>query len=163
MDRLLPRMILQPGCNHSLFGVGCGLNQSDWEFDGQVASVDGGWPYAVTIGDIERSNGGSLPDIGVGWFGGGWIRFGSGSASRSVPIVSSTAESGGSITVTLSRPPFPAPDLGEEVSLLPGCDGVAGTCQTKFANWLNFGGHPLRPIANPSLVRVSGPLAGGKK
>ena len=88
---------------------------------------------------------------------------GVGGASRSVPIVRSSAVSGGAVTVTLSRDPSPFPEVGLAVALWPGCDGIASTCQAKFGNWLNFGGHPYRPVANPSLVKVSGALTGGKK
>jgi hypothetical protein len=33
----------------------------------------------------------------------------------------------------------------------------------KFANFPNFGGHPFMPATNPSLVKVSQNIGGGKK
>ena len=51
-------------------------------------------------------------------------------------------------------------------------DGRFETCQAwhatnnpsgKFGNRLNFGGHPFVPVANPSLVKVSEAVGGGKK
>jgi hypothetical protein len=157
-------MRLQPGCNHVLFSPGCSLDATDWQFNAVVAAAGApGWPFEFALSGLVRADGGTLPTFAPDWFAGGWIRIGLGGASRSVPIVRSSSVSGGSVTVTLSRDPSPFPEVGIAVSLWPGCDGIASTCQEKFANWQNFGGHPHRPIANPSLVRVSSSVAGGKK
>ena len=164
MERLLPRMRLQPGCNHVLFSLGCSLSADDWQFNAVVADPGSpGWPFEFNLSGLTRANGGSLPAFTLDWFAGGWIRFGVGGAARSVPVVRSGAVSGGSVTLTLTRDPAPFPTVGMPVAVWPGCDGFATSCQAKFANWLNFGGHPFRPIANPSLVKLSSTLAGGKK
>lgn len=164
MERLLPRMRLQPGCNHVLFSVGCGLAVEDWQFNAVVTDAGApAWPFEFVLGGLTRANGSGLPAFTPDWFAGGWIRFGIGGAARSVPVVRSSAVSGGSVTLTLTRDPAPFPVAGLAVSVWPGCDGMAGTCQEKFSNWLNFGGHPFRPIANPSLVKLSSAVVGGKK
>lgn len=173
MERQVPRMLLQPGCNHSLFSTGCGLDPDQWEFSGTIQFAGApGWPHEFVIEGLAREGGGGLPTFFPDWFAGGWVRFGSGSASRSVPIVRSSGVSGGVVTLTLTRDPAPFPADGDPVRFWPGCDGRRQTCQAyhatnnpagKFNNYLNFGGHPFRPVANPSLVRVSSELSGGKK
>lgn len=35
--------------------------------------------------------------------------------------------------------------VGDRVRLIAGCDRLAGTCRTKFANFLNFRGFPDIP------------------
>jgi hypothetical protein len=64
------------------------------------------------------------------------------------------------------------PEVGQEVTLFPGCDGRWESCGAhdyggnpdgKFNNRLNFGGHPYMPVGNPSLVKVSASVGGGKK
>lgn len=65
------------------------------------------------------------------------------------------------------------PEAGDAAVLYPGCDGRWETCGShhattnpdgRFDNRLNFGGHPFMPgAANPSLVKVSESVGGGKK
>lgn len=172
MERSVPRMILQEGCNHALFSVGCGLAAADWQFDAVVSDPGtAGWPFEFALSGLTRTIG-AAPTFFADWFAGGWIRFGSGGASRSVPIVRSSVVSGGAVTLTLSRDPAPFPTVGQVVALWPGCDGRMVSCKAyhattnpegRFNNFLNFGGHPFRPVANPSLVKLSNTLAGGKK
>ena len=47
--------------------------------------------------------------------------------------------------------------------LIPGCDGRDSTCQSKFNNFPNWGGHrvPLKNLSLKALEIQSG--AGGKK
>jgi hypothetical protein len=69
----------------------------------------------------------------------------------------------GALTVTIARDPATLPAAGASVALYPGCDGVFSTCSAKFVNQLNFGGHPFLPATNPSLVKMSSNVGGGKK
>jgi hypothetical protein len=64
-----------------------------------------------------------------------------------------------------SLPGDPRPFLrtGQAVGIFPGCDGRFETCESKFNNRENFGGHPFVPAANPSLVKLSSAINGGKK
>ncbi|MFM7100347.1 MAG: phage BR0599 family protein, partial [Verrucomicrobiota bacterium] len=149
MDQLVPRMRLQPGCNHSLFSPGCGLSAEDWLFTSTVQDPGSpGWPFVFVLENLAWASGGPLPTFFPEWFAGGLARFGSGSASRTVPIVRSGPIAAGVVALTLSRDPSPFPVIGQSVSLWPGCDGRAESCRTyhattnpegKFGNWLNFG------------------------
>ena len=150
------RFRIQPTCNHVLFGAGCGLDSSAWIYSGALASSGAcGWPFVFQISEL--SGPGAPP--AENWFAGGWIEVG----GDRVPIRQSTAAVDGSVSLTLSRDPRPFPVSGEEVSIYPGCDGRWETCGEKFSNRLNFGGHRLVPASNPSLVKLSTAVNGGKK
>lgn len=162
-DRQFPRFRLQVGCNHALFSPGCGLAASDWKFTGTVTNPGtAGFPFTFDVGSLARVTG-TMPTITAGWFAGGWAEFGSGAALCRRAILDNTAASGSALTLTLGRDPVPFPIVGASVVLYPGCDGARATCSGKFANFSNFGGHPFLPASNPSLVKLSQNLGGGKK
>lgn len=162
-DRLYPRFRMQVGCNHALFSTGCGLTKSDWKFTGTIASpLTPGYPFAINLTSLTRVTG-TMPTITAGWFGGGWVEFGTGSSMVTRAILTNTAASGGALQLSLARDPYPFPSVGGTVALYPGCDGAFATCSAKFVNQLNFGGHPFMPPSNPSLVKVSKNIGGSKK
>jgi len=162
-DRMFPRFRMQVGCNHALFSVGCGLAAANWRFTANISGTPaGGYPYTFNLTGLARTIG-TIPSIGAGWFAGGWIEFGSGSNMIRRAIVNSTANVSGALSVTIARDPSTLPAAGASVALYPGCDGAFATCSAKFANQLNFGGHPYLPATNPSLVKISSNVGGGKK
>jgi hypothetical protein len=171
-DRQVPRFRMQTGCNHVLFDTGCGLVRTAWRFTATIADAgDPGFPFEFELEDLQRVSG-PTPAYFEHWFAGGWAEFGSGATWCRRPILRSSTVTGGALTITLARDPLAFPEVGEEVSLFPGCDGRWETCgahhgdtnpQGKFNNRLNFGGHPYMPIGNPSLVKVSASVGGGKK
>jgi len=159
-DRKIPRFYLQVPCNHALFSPGCGLDKDDWQFTAQVLSApSAAYPFALALHSLA----GPSVDFAEHWFSGGWIEFGTGAALQRRAILNSTDVVVGALTVWLNRPFDPLPEAEDDVALWPGCDLRAETCQAKFDNYLNFGGHPFLPAANPSLVKLSQPVAGGKK
>lgn len=171
-DRLLPRRRIQPGCNHVLFDGACGLAIYDWTFTGDI-DIPGtpGYPYSFGLKNLARLSG-PTPDYFENWFAGGWIEFGTDADLHRLPILKSSEVTGGLVTVWLSGDPYPYPAENDAVTLYPGCDGRMETCRAyngstnpegKFDNWANFGGFPFVPAANPSLIRVSQQVGGGKK
>lgn len=162
-DRTFPRFRLQQGCNHALFSPGCGLSASAWKFTATVTNPGTvGYPFTFDLGSLARAIG-VMPTITAGWFAGGWAEFGTGSSTVRRAILDNTAASSGALTITLARDPSPFPTAGASVVLYPGCNGAFATCSSKFSNQLNFGGHPFIPPSNPSLVKMSQNIGGGKK
>ncbi len=51
-------------------------------------------------------------------------------------------------TITINYP-FVDMREGDEVELVDGCDHAFSTCKAKFANTINYGGHPFIPADNP--------------
>ena len=162
-DRIYPRFRMQVGCNHALFSTGCGLSSAAWQFTATLSNPGTvGYPFTFDLTSLARTIG-TVPTITAGWFAGGWVEFQSGASLSRRAIIDNTAPVSGALTITLARDPSPFPPPFSSVKLFPGCDGAKGTCIDKFANYLNFGGHPLMPATNPSLVKVSQNVGGGKK
>lgn len=162
-ERKLPRFLVQPGCNHDLYSTGCGIGRDAYRFDAVVTDPGAvGYPFEFSLGSLSRTFGGDLP-VAAHWFAGGYAEFGVGAARQRIAILRSSPVSSGAVTITLSKDPSPFPAVGATVRLWPGCDGSWATCQSKFGNRENFGGHPFMPTANPSLVKLSNTAAGGKK
>lgn len=162
-DRIYPRFRMQVGCNHALFSPGCALLKAQWQFTASVLNPGTpGFPFTFDLFNLTRTIG-SVPTITSGWFAGGWAEFGTGSNLTRRAIIDNGPNAAGNITITLARDPSPFPNALASVKLFPGCDGARTTCADKFANYLNFGGHPFTPATNPSLVKVSQNVGGGKK
>lgn len=171
-DQMLPRPWVQPGCNHALFSVGCGLLKSDWQFTATVSDPGvAGYPFEFEISSLARTTG-PTPDYFADWFSGGWVEFGTGRQLCRRPILRSTNPVAGVLVITLSGDPLVFPSVSDAVVLYPGCDGRMESCKAfdggtnpegKFDNFLNFGGHPFVPVANPTLIKNATGASGGKK
>jgi uncharacterized phage protein (TIGR02218 family) len=162
-DRIYPRFRMQIGCNHALFSTGCGLSSAAYQFTATLSNPGTvGYPFTFDLTSLARTIG-SVPTITAGWFSGGWVEFQSGANLSRRAIIDNTAPVSGALTITLARDPSPFPPPFSTVKLFPGCDGSKATCTDKFANYANFGGHPFLPATNPSLVKISQNVGGGKK
>ncbi len=157
-----PRWLRGPTCNATVFHDGCNLDPAAWRWTARVLGpVSAQWPYQLTLAGVTASGPIALADADA--FALGWIEWGAGAATQRRPIVASTALASGQTTVTLGRWFSSAPLPDDAVALTPGCDQQWTTCQKKFANKLNFRGHPFIPAGNPTLVKRSDSGSGGKK
>src|SRR5262249_24945944 len=95
------------------------------------------------------------------WFANGYVEWGVGSNIQRRMIVGSTVLAGGAISFTLHRFFNSVPNIGDSVSIYPGCDGLYITCKAfdvslnltgKFNNYQNFGGQPFTPVSNFSMA-----------
>lgn len=164
-DRLetpMPRWLRGPTCAATLFHDGCNLTLTDWRWTARIAGeVTSDWPFLLPLDGLTPP--GSVELHQVGAFAGGWVEWGSGIDLQRRPIVVSSAVAAGGVVLTLGRAFIGQPLSGDAVTLVPGCDLQATTCQTKFRNYQNFRGHPFVPAANPTLVKRSDGASGGKK
>lgn len=156
----LPRVVVKPGCNACLFDPSCGLSRSAWEFSANVVEYHPGFPYLLELSGLAKVGGGSVPSSAQ-WFAGGAVKIGTGDAVEFLPVMQSTAVSGGAFSILLPGEPRVIPS--GSIRLWPGCDGSYATCSTKFSNRSRFYAFPFMPIANPSLVKLSPAVNGGKK
>lgn len=174
LDQQAPRFDVGPLCNHGLFSSGCGLSRSAWVHTGLVnGAPTAAFPFAVSIDNLARTTG-PTPTWFVDWFAGGWIEIGTPGTStwQRRAILTSTAPVSGAFSVTLHRAFDPLPADNAAVILFPGCDLTRETCRAynagtnprgKFDNYPAFGGHPEVPASNPSMVKISANMGGGKK
>lgn len=126
----------QRSCRHALYTTGCNLSKSSFLTAGTVSAIAGSTITVPAAGSAA-----------AGWWVGGIVDYNS--HMRMV-----MAHSGP--VLTLSRPiesltnDFQISGAGVlVVNLHPGCDRSRATCESKFANQLNFGGFPWIPTKNP--------------
>lgn len=165
-DRPVPRLVMQGGCNHTVFDGLCGLTRTDWTFAAAVnATVTGN---QVVLKTWSRTAG--LP---AGWgfanyFALGYLERVSGGVTSRWMILASTAVSAGLVTLTVDR--SVVWNLNESVSVVPGCDGRPETCRAydggtnpggKYGNFSRFGGFPFIPASDPKFTPVGKPPASG--
>lgn len=171
-ERKVPRFMFQRGCNHALFSVGCGLLAANWKFTGTMFNVgSAGYPFEFVVHSLARVSGPG-PTFFANWFAGGWLELGAGLSWQRRGILLSSNVVAGAVTLTLERDPSPYPVVGDGVVIYPGCDLTMEACKGydatrnaggKFDNFVNFGGHPWMPIANPTLATSKARSGGGKK
>lgn len=158
-DRQIPRRLIQPGCNWILFEGKCGLLQADWQWTGEVSDYDPDL-LTLTLTSVTSTNAAALV---AHFFAGGFLSVGVGNAAQYRMIVDSTAVAGDSLQLVLANPFTTAPGAGVTVTFHPGCDGMVSTCRNKFNNFVNFGGFPFTPAANPSMFQTTQAAYGGGK
>ncbi len=127
----IPRNQYQPACMHTLYDAGCGVVKAGYQVLGNAGS--GATASAISVPSTGK------PD---GWFDQGIIIIGG--ISRTVKKWASE------VAVTIL--PFEStPAAGTPVILLPGCDKTKATCESKFANLINFRGYPYVPVPETSV------------
>lgn len=103
--------------------------------------------------DVTTFTIGAVGGRADGYFARGIIKFTSGNNDGlSLDIKSDTISGGSRILVARSPVPFALVN-GDTAVLEAGCDRLASTCRTKFANMTNFGGQDLLP-GNDVLLKV---------
>jgi hypothetical protein len=178
-DRQIPGMLFQLTDNFPLFSPANGLVEADWKFTAKIHGAPaGGYPFSFVLDTLAGSGASAIAALAGGavfvhWFAGGWIEFGNGSSDwEPRAILDSSAIAAGLITLTLDEDPYPFPAAGDVVVLYPGYDlraitaeayDVAYNLQGKFNNFVNFGGHPFLPVANPAVSPQAKTPGGGKK
>lgn len=115
-------------CPHALFDGGCGLTAAAYGVTGTLISAAG----STLVSGVFASQ----PD---GWWVGGMI-----SAGNTMRMIVEHAADTVSLTSAI-------PGLAADAAftVYPGCDHLAATCNSKFANIVNFGGLPWLPLKNP--------------
>lgn len=150
----VPAFLFGPRCLYRLFEPDtCRLDRTAHEQPVTLVSVSG--RDVVVSGD-------GLPGRPVNHFAEGLLEAGAGLAREVRLVLTSSAVVGGALVLRLNAPlRFNA--AGAPATLLPGCDGRWSTCDSKFANTPNFGGHrfALRNLALKA-IEVATP-SGGKK
>lgn len=131
-DVKLPLFKASRVCQHALYGPGCQAVRGG--FNTPVLTVSGS---QITLGIAD-------PD---GYLNGGEIIRVADNVPRTI-----LAQVGGTLIVDV---PFTTLAPGDVVNIVPGCDGLPTTCRDKFANIVNFGGHPDLPEVNPTAQRMA--------
>ena len=133
LDTPWPRNVYQPSCANTLFDGVCTLSRAAFT----VATTAGAGSTANNLTESALSN-------PTGYFDLGTVTMTSGAlAGQERPIKRYTA--GSPNTIELLRPFTAAPAPGDTMNVVPGCNKLQTTCDTKFANLAHFRGEPYIP------------------
>lgn len=128
LDTDMPKALFQATCLWTLYGVGCNLDAADFSFPGVAGAGSTVSTIAWTGADARMAQ--------------GRIRFTSG-ANAGVSTTIRSVAAGASLT--LVRPLYRAPAVGDAFIAAWGCDHTCGTCANIFDNLDNFIGFPFIP------------------
>lgn len=180
----LPTILRGVQCSHlrgsnasglNLISAGCTgpdtvMLKSNWQATALVAGpISAGFPYALNLSSLTGTGAGITAALAgnqvfLNWYANGFIEWGAGASIQRRMIVGSTIPAGGVLSLTLHRFFSAIPNIGDSVTLYPGCDGLYTTCKAfasgtnptgKFNNYNNFGGQPFTPVTNPSMAGLS--------
>ena len=155
-SRRLPRPAVQPRCNWALFAGGsCGLKKYNWQIIATIAALPASGKGVITL------TGGGIGAAMTGFYAQGVLQLGIGDSAQIRIITYDSSADANTRNIMVDRPVNAA--AGNVVTLLPGCDRSVTTCQTKFNNYANFGGHPFVPARNLSMNITTTATTGGNK
>jgi len=153
IDRDIPTVKIQELCNNMLFDSKCSLERTVYELRARVTSISTIWSARLGIGGTivlenytNDSFGEGYTDKASGYYKNGYMLFNNNYVSIRDNMQIDSA----------LWPLFPVPGLsvGDVVTLIPGCDKQASTCNNTFDNLTNFVGMPYSPSLNPSIWGV---------
>jgi uncharacterized phage protein (TIGR02218 family) len=131
-NQILPRVTYMGMCSHSLYDLGCGVDQGLFNITGPTAA--GGTTAEITVTGANAE--------ADGYWTGGYVTALSGTQDFRFIV----KHVGNVLTLML---PFAADVSGLTMQVFAGCDHIAtGDCKTKFENVLEFGGFPFVPKKN---------------
>ena len=137
-EDLVPRT--SPTCRAEFCGPGCNLSAQKYTQRLPLSAID----LDTNTVDLSSISGPDFVD--------GRLRFEAGpQAGLEFGIIKASGTS-----LMLDRPLVEGTSIGTDVQLLEGCDRQLTTCETRFANAINFRGEPFLP-GNDLLARYANP------
>jgi uncharacterized phage protein (TIGR02218 family) len=126
----VPQNVMQPGCRHTVFSPGCGLEREIYGVSGLTAG-----------GSTRLQINCNLPHV-AGYFNGGHLLMTEGRMAGIYRTILVSAP----YYLQLKSPLPEAPAIDDPFQAWPGCDRTLNTCDTKYANLANYGGQPYAPV-----------------
>lgn len=129
--------VYQANCSAVLGDNECRFdtNQSGFTLEASVQSIEKTSEYSIK----------AQPNYPVQWFERGRVTVLTGRAKNLKGVVKFDRESNGRRTITMWVDFDVTPEVGDLITLEAGCDKLAETCRSKFANFLNYRGFPNVP------------------
>jgi len=136
----------QASCDAALGDARCGvdLNNPTFKATGTVVALSGDRGFAVS----------GLLGFADGWFALGTLLWPTGVDTGRKAEVLSHGITGADVIVTLLEAPVRPVKVGNTFDIFAGCDKRFETCQSKFANAVNFRGFPHIPGQN-TIIRYA--------
>jgi uncharacterized phage protein (TIGR02218 family) len=124
------RRLYQTSCPHVLYGSGCRLNKADFA---RVCEVDAISGYTLTVDGLDAMS-----------YAGGFVEWDVGDSNIERRFIRSFS----GLVLTLAQP-FQGLEVGNSVTVYPGCNHTMQICNDDFDNLVNYGGMPFIPSKNP--------------
>ncbi len=161
LQRKFPRMQMQPGCNYLVYEPGtCKAIQAFFETSATL-EINNAHLHPPTI--VVKLKTPLANFEGPNFFAEGWIETGVRENYELRSVLASTWSGATQrLTLTLNVPLVRAIG-GQDLQIVPGCDGEHQTCIDKFNNLDNFGGFPSVPDRNLSLKAIENRVTQGDK
>lgn len=131
----LPNVYWQAPCNHVLYDSRCKVPRASHLITTTVTDVGTGAFNVVDDGGVD-----------------GALKAGEAVVTRTGERRLIMGNLAGTITINYR---FVDLRVGDEVTMVDGCDHSFTTCKAKFDNTINFGGHPYIPADNPFSGEIS--------
>lgn len=135
------RLTWSRGCPHILYDGQCRAVQDDFAYTATIETITGN---GFTVEAEPDNDGTSASELG--FFDGGIIAW---DADGLGTLEQRAIEKGSSTTEFLIFGRSDGLEVGQVVTMYPGCDRSASTCQTKFNNLVNYGGIEQMPGESP--------------
>jgi uncharacterized phage protein (TIGR02218 family) len=129
LDAPVPGNIYQPSCMNTLYDAACGIDRAARM---QAGAVTGGTANSITTNLTSRPE---------GYFALGVLAFTSGANSGVTRSVKWDVSGSFDFALPLPSPP----SAGDAFTVVPGCDRMQSTCESKFNNKIRFRGQPYIP------------------
>jgi hypothetical protein len=142
--RMIPAALLGRNCPWSVYSPSCGADPAAFAFSTTIASV--AWPV-VTVA--------ALSDMTAAFYSAGIIVDANGK-----PHTIAKHASPKDLTIWGDQPTTGL-QVGDAVTVYPGCDKTRTACITKFANYDNYGGFADLPTKDPGLTKLGSTFAPG--
>lgn len=132
----IPPNLVQAGCVHTLFDIGCTVNAATYRVTGTVSGMNSNGTIQTALGN------------GDGYFQTGSFKITSGANAG----LTRTVKAWGGGAVAIAKP-FPYPVVaGVTFAITPGCDHKHnGDCLNKYNNVIHFKGMPFVPVPETAL------------
>ena len=129
--------IFQYSCDAVLGDARCGVDLQ--------ASANNASGQITALGDAQSFIVDGLAAFEENWFAGGVIKFTSGANAGLNGQIKNQTSAGSDTALTLWLPLKRPVAVNDQFTVTAGCDKRFETCREKFANGLNFRGHPHMP------------------
>lgn len=149
----IPTAEISPSCNHCLYSAACGVSRAAHRVTGTISAMSGTQLTVTAAG---------LAGKPAHWYAGGYIDAGDMGTLETRTVRGSSAADGNDVVVHLDAA-FAFATVGSEIRIHPGCDLTPATCETKFDNFINFGGFGYVTQTNLALRGIEYDTTGGQK
>jgi uncharacterized phage protein (TIGR02218 family) len=152
LKRKIPRFLKGPTCNNILYDPNtCRARRALFTTIVNITAINVSWPTTITCTFVGGPLDGQFK--AANFLANGLIEGGEGVGYESRSVLASSFAAG-VLTLTVNQAPAKLV-VGEQVTVVAGCDHTAATCQNVFNNYVNFTGFIAIPPRNPTVRAVN--------